>query len=39
MAAVAEVAEVAEGSHAVSHAEMLMGYWVEDQKMGVDCNM
>ena len=42
---VAELAElellmvaVAERSHAVSHAEVLMEYWVRDETMGVDCN-
>ena len=35
---VAAVAEVAEGSHAVSRAGVPMGYWVGDEKMGVDCN-
>ena len=35
---VAAVAEVAEGSRAVSHAEVPMEYWVGDEKMGVDCN-
>ena len=32
------VAEVAEGSCAVSRAEVPMEYWVGDEKMGVDCN-
>ena len=36
---VAAVAEVAERSCAVSHAGVLMGYWVRDEKMVVDCNM
>ena len=35
---VAAVAEVAEESRAVSRAEVLMEYWVGDEKMGVDCN-
>ena len=35
---VAAVAEVAEGSHAMSHAKVPMEYWVRDEKMGVDCN-
>ena len=33
----AAVAEVAEGSCAISHAKVLMGYWVGMRKMGVDC--
>ena len=33
------VAEVAEGSCVVSHAEVPMEYWVGDEKMGVDCNI
>ena len=32
------VAEVAEGSRAVSCAKVPMEYWVRDKKMGVDCN-
>ena len=35
---VAAVAEVAEGSRAVSCAEVPMEYWVGDEKMGVDYN-
>ena len=30
---VAAMAEVAEGSHAVSHVKVLMGYWVGNEKM------
>ena len=32
------VAVVAEGSRAVSRAEVPMEYWVGNEKMGVDCN-
>ena len=35
---VAPVAEVAEGSRAVSCVKVPIGYWVGDEKMGMDCN-